>query len=373
MMRNTLCLIVMLLMTGGASVARATSPTPPPDPVAVAFDVGDMKEGREIAAARLADSIKRIPPQRSIKTLDADTLAYGNALSMAVQSIGHWIHDEGVHLYLQDGSDEDFITHAWEPIFKASKDLVPRLDIAIDECQKLMDASGGGDAGWKPRLSNWRLFRNALLQAEAVLANKAHRPDLVKQVFDLGGKIGQYADAQAFMAQPPDPTRIFGSKPPPSILSPEDQKAVCGLLERWFTAVGKRDRDALRELYADPGQADRLVENGLFDNFRFQQVKVLAERLGASKIDNKSVSLRVKFPAKTIRGQYTYFQKLFTLSHSQGTWKFVNIHEEKLSRTQQNAFNKMIAMLVAAVAVIAVVAAIAVWRQRRGENRQSGR
>jgi hypothetical protein len=335
--------VSLAVVATGTILVKASAPDPPPNPAMIAFAAGRVEEGRKIAAATLSTSINSVPDQKPINALDADAASYGEALCRALQAVGSWTQVEAVHLYRQGGSAEDFVANAWGPLFNATKDLVGRLDITIGQCQKLLDASGTKDPLWTRRLGDWRNARHVALLTVSLLAKKAQRPDFVKQVFTLGGKIGTYADAQAFLTQEQDPSHVFAVDLAAPVLSPAEEKEVREVLSRWMIAVEKNDTQAFTALYDDPGQAQRLLETGLFQSFKYQQVDTTAGHCSATKLSDGSLFISLGCPAQNRRGDKDYFRGEFTLVHVGNDWKFRNPDDDGVSLAEKQEIRTLVA------------------------------
>lgn len=346
MMRNTLCLIVMLLLASSVSIGNADSDLPL-DPVTAAFDAGQMEEGRKLALERLTTIIEALPDNIEITNLDEATAVRMRRMITTLELLDRWTNAEGKALYITNGHlDDKFADNVWMPMFIAAKTFIARLDAAIAQCQKLAETQN--DQRWLAWVKHWHHYQDNSVMRLALLAKIINRPDLVKAVFEFGGPCNGYTTADQFLAAKQDvPSWLNYSLARP--LPEADEKQFKELLNRWVTAVEKKDREALRQLYADPGQADRLVENGLFDSFKFRQVNVFAGKLLARKTGDNSLYLILECPAKNPSDLDTRYCETFSSVRSQDGWKFVNPNDDGLSLAQKGQIKKLIETWAAAM------------------------
>lgn len=338
--------ILLMVLASSVSIGNADDDLPL-DPVTAAFDAGQVEEGRKLALERLTTIVEAMPDKIEITNLDEATALRMRRMITTLELLDSWTNAEGKALYITNGHlDDKFADNVWMPMFIAAKTFIARLDAAIAQCQKLAETQN--DQRWLAWVKHWRNYRDNSLTRLSLLAKIINRPDLVKAVFEFGGPCNGCTTAEQFLVAKQDVSSWLNyslARPLPEA----DEKQFKELLNRWVTAVEKKDREALQQLYADPGQADRLVENGLFDSFKFRQVNVFAGKLLARKTGDNSLYLILECPAKNPSDLNTRYCETFSSVRSQGVWKFVNPHDDGLSLAQKDQIKKLIETWAAAM------------------------
>jgi hypothetical protein len=327
---------------------RATPPQPPPDWAIHEFSKGNLVEGRKIALERVASNLKRVTEDAPIKTLDASVKDRGLFLLEALDAVSAWAQAEASVIYREGKADENFVERGWTPMLEQAKSIITRLDAMGKQVEKLLGDAGEDAVSWKGRLSDWQATRDITVFRLALLAKMAGDPDLVKQVFEFSKPIGSSKSAEEFLAAKQDLHVLKINSEPPS-LSPDQEETVRRLLVKWMTAVEEGDRKSFAALYEDQDAAQRLLESGLFQDFKYRKVNPLKGTLTATKLADGVIYLSLACPATSAKGDDSEYRGFFTLVPKGESWLFRVRDDNGLNRNQEEEIKKLIARWFEAV------------------------